>query len=259
MTPSQLRAHTREVDLAEFDRLRQEIDNRTQLSTSLVVADLTALGAGLSVFGKVPEVAIALAGVSSFLWLLWLDHTAQIYKVAAYISLRIAPRLQQGLDHELLGWELFLRRLDSGDGDAVEALYGTAARRSLRRTIPVMPTHNIARYTMILFGAGPLVLLGIAGVRQLATNFHPHDSGDWIRMVSLVVTIGLWAVACGTYRRFCRARDALSKAVLDVGAWRADGTGADMGPMPTAGLTTDRPARSSSPAGRGTPGPLPPA
>src|SRR5215217_4678149 len=98
------REHSRTVDLIEYANLRNEINNRTQLSAGLVGLNLAALGAGISIIRHVPDIVVALAGVSSFLWLLWIDHTSQIYKIAAYIGLCLAPRLREGTE-ELLGWE----------------------------------------------------------------------------------------------------------------------------------------------------------
>src|SRR6266705_1292715 len=103
-----------EVDLAEFDRLREEIDNRTELSVNLVLAEIAALGAGISVVDKVPDVLLGLAAVSGFLWLLWMDHTEAIHKIALYIAHELAPRIQISYAGGL-GWEKFLRGLDSTD------------------------------------------------------------------------------------------------------------------------------------------------
>src|SRR6266481_5511058 len=96
-------SNTRAVDLCEFKELRAEINNRTQLSTGLVGLQLAAIGSGLAVIKDYPDVVLALAALSSFLWLLWIDHTSQIYKIAAYIGLKLAPRLRSG-NSELLGW-----------------------------------------------------------------------------------------------------------------------------------------------------------
>jgi len=105
------REHSRAVDLSEYEQLRNEINNRTQLSAGSIALQLAALGAGLSVLKDFPDVVVALAMVSSFLWLLWIDHTSQIYKIAASIGLRLAPRLRER-NLELLGWEHFMRTLD---------------------------------------------------------------------------------------------------------------------------------------------------
>ena len=92
---------TRDVDLAEFQKLRDEIMARTQLVNTLVGVELAALGVGISSFTSIPDVLIGLAAVSSFLWLLWLDHAEQVQKIAAYIALRLRPRLTVGSNQVL--------------------------------------------------------------------------------------------------------------------------------------------------------------
>src|SRR5215471_17255465 len=89
------RDSSRTINLTEYKQLRGEINNRTQLSAGLVALQLTALGAGIFVMKEHPAVVIALTAVSSFLWLLWIDHTSQIYKIAFYIGMNLAPRLRE--------------------------------------------------------------------------------------------------------------------------------------------------------------------
>ena len=151
-----------DVDLAEFDRLRTEIDSRTTLSNQLISYQLTALGAGIAVFDKYPDVLLGLAAVSTFLWLFWIDHTTQIYKLAAYLELRLAPRLRKdGVD--LLSWERFLRRVDTGGATAERELYGDVAGRNLQ----IQATKWIAGYAAGLLGFSTLVLLTIWGAPKL--------------------------------------------------------------------------------------------
>jgi hypothetical protein len=63
---------TTAVYVAEYQTLREEINNRLTFSHGLVVADLAALGAGISVARSFPLILIALAVVSALLWLFWL-------------------------------------------------------------------------------------------------------------------------------------------------------------------------------------------
>jgi hypothetical protein len=106
-----------DADLVEYDRLRQEVDNRTQIAYGLVGLDLTALGLGLAASGSLPEVIIGLAVVSAFLWMLWVNNVGQVWKIAAYTEIALGPRVRQS-HPDALGWEWFLRQLDRGGEDA---------------------------------------------------------------------------------------------------------------------------------------------
>jgi hypothetical protein len=83
----------RTVALSEYDSLRSEINNRTTLAYTLISLELAAVGAGLSVITKLPDVLLGLAAVSCFLWLFWVDHAGAVYKLASYIALELAPKL----------------------------------------------------------------------------------------------------------------------------------------------------------------------
>ncbi len=128
-------ADTISIHLAEYASLRQEIDNRTRLANQLVFSQLTVLGAGMAVFDVdkafVQDVLLGLAAISACLWLFWLDHLRQIFKIGAYIGLRLAPILQ-GFDARALGWEKFLREIDSDEHRAGAAIFGDPAGRSIR-------------------------------------------------------------------------------------------------------------------------------
>jgi hypothetical protein len=132
------------VDLEEFKQLRDEIKTRLTLSNQLV--SVTALAAGIAVFDKYPDAILGLTLVASCFWLLWLDHSAQVFKIAYYIAIRLAPRLQCGRD-EILGWERFIRRLDNGTLQGAERIPTGGA---------VHPTKAAFVYTEFLLG-------GIAG------------------------------------------------------------------------------------------------
>jgi hypothetical protein len=208
------RDHSRTVHLCEYERLRNEINNRTQLSSGLVALQLAALGAGLSVLDKLPDVVLVLAAVSSFLWLLWIDHTSQIYKIAAYIGLRLAPRLHEG-DEELLGWEHFMRILDQGGQKAATALFG----RSSSKSVKILRTEVIGRFISILFGASPPLLI-------VGFMIAKHEKVfDWNTILSfhgaiLVLALGLasiaWLYAWRQYSLFVKMRRSIDQALLQV-------------------------------------------
>jgi hypothetical protein len=144
-----------EIDLLDYERVRDEIDSRTSLSSQLLNYDLVIIGAVLSAYDKLPhEVTAVVSCISCVFWLMWLDHTSQIYKLAAYVELALAPRLRS-MYPDVLKWEYFLRELDSGGERAEKVLYGAAS--SKKTVIP--QTGTISRYISILFGGSAIALL----------------------------------------------------------------------------------------------------
>jgi hypothetical protein len=191
---------TRDVDLAEFQKLRDEIMARTQLVNTLVGVELAALGAGISSFTTVPDVLIGLAAVSSFLWLLWLDHAEQVQKIAAYIALRLRPRLAVGTD-QVLRWETYMRQLDRE---------------------PRMPhTQAVSNYIAGLFAGGPVVLLTIYGL-VVSDRFEDGSFSQVARFVGLGIAVLLWLVTLRQYRVF---RGVVATIERAIGEARKDVTG----------------------------------
>jgi hypothetical protein len=191
---------TRDVDLAEFQKLRDEIMARTQLVNTLVGVELAALGAGISSFTTVPDALIGLAAVSSFLWLLWLDHAEQVQKIAAYIALRLRPRLAVGTD-QVLRWETYMRQLDRE---------------------PRMPhTQAVSNYIAGLFAGGPVVLLTIYGL-VVSDRFEDGSFSQVARFVGLGIAVLLWLVTLRQYRVF---RGVVATIERAIGEARKDVTG----------------------------------
>jgi hypothetical protein len=185
---------TRDVDLAEFQKLRDEIMARTQLVNTLVGVELAALGAGISSFTSVPDVLIGLAAVSSFLWLLWLDHAEQVQKIAAYIALRLRPRLTVGSD-QVLRWETYMRQLDRE---------------------PRMPhTQAVSNYIAGLFAGGPLVLLTIYGL-VVSDRFEDGSFPQVARFVGLGIAVALWLVTLRQYRVFRGVVATIEEAIVEA-------------------------------------------
>lgn len=168
------------VDLEEFRQLRSEIGTRMTVSNQLVSYTVTALAAGLVVFDKYPDALLGLTLVPTCFWLLWLDHAAQIFKIACYIAIRLAPRLQCG-QQGTLGWEHFLRRLD--DGKLAE-ITGTSIGRA-------HPTKAAFTYTEILLGgsAGALIIVYF-GILLTAQTFPGYP-----RIVGIVFSAAFWGYA----------------------------------------------------------------
>lgn len=158
------------IELVEYGNLRQEINNRTTLAYALITLQLVTLGTGLSVAAKFPDIVAGLAAVSSFLWLFWVDHAGQVYKIAAYIAVELAPRLTEAAGRSVMGWEYFLRRLDGPENGAREALHMSAAGLG-RVRIPASSTAD--KYAMLLFGCSPPVLLAGYAIEILRDHQRP--------------------------------------------------------------------------------------
>lgn len=151
------------MDITDYERARDEIDNRTTLSSQLLNYNLIIVGVVISAFDKIPLEVMAVAScISSLFWLMWIDHTSQIYKLAAYLELVLADRVRSR-HPGAFGWERFLRELDSG-GDRARGVLHLESRES---PVRVLNTASISRYVSFLFGGSSAALLLI-----FASKFH---------------------------------------------------------------------------------------
>jgi len=177
------------IYLSEYESLRREIEMRATLSSSLVALELSALGIGLVAAKDLIDLYAGLAFLSAILWLFWLDHAEQIWKLATYISLQLRPVLVETAPHAL-GWEQFLRNLDS--------------RRVVRST------RNAAFYITLLFASMPPVL----GVVFVAAAAHQSNALDPVmsgRLVAAAGVFALWVYALVQFRSFSASRDQMDK------------------------------------------------
>jgi hypothetical protein len=199
--------YAREVDLKEFERLRDEIDSRTQMGYQLVTVQLAALGTGLSVYDKFPDVLLGLAAASTFLWLFWMDHVSQIHKAALYIGTCLAPRLRSGLDEGLLGWERFIRKLDRG--------YLSTHSGDVRLQVRPHRTLLIMGYTALLFGGVPFILIllsfyqseGLSRILCLVSGpggLACIARGDELSFAGSIGVLAVWVWAVGHFARVSR-------------------------------------------------------
>ncbi len=207
---------SKSIDLTEFERLRDEIDNRTGLSNQILSYELAALGAGIAVLSTYPDVLLGLAAISTLLWLFWIDHTTQIYKIAAYIELKIAPRLRSPGSEEL-GWERFLREIDAGDKRAEFALFGT----STGKIVNIQRTDWVGTYTAWLLGYSALVLLAIYVTpkalrlwqRGLSSAWASFSITDGLRVVTGIAILCVWWFARRQFRAFQVTKQTLNAAI----------------------------------------------
>lgn len=195
------------LDVAELQALRQEIASHFTLSTTLMALELAAFGSSLSLVDKSTYILPVLAVISSFLWLLWIDHSTQILKIAAYISIDLAPRMSQCLGRPVLGWEIFLRRINSGDERSATALYGVSPPP---RTTIVRPLRSES-YTPLLYGVAPPLLYTLYASANLR-------GGTATSMVWLICAAGgtLWAFTISRFVDFVRNAKIIDQAILAV-------------------------------------------
>jgi hypothetical protein len=185
----------------EFDAARSEINLRTQLGVTIIGLDLGALGSGLSLVSKTPNIVVGLAAVSAYLWSLWLDQASQVWKLAAYIALRLQPRAGPGV----LEWEAFLRTLDEG-GSTAQRLVFKNSTEALPE-IPQLRTRNIGFYISMLLGGTPVVLVASYFVSK------PHIGATiWIAL-SLAAVVWLNSLRLfQDFRTLARALDTAIRA-----------------------------------------------
>jgi hypothetical protein len=185
----------------EFEAARSEINLRTQLGLSIIGLDLAALGSGLSLVSKTPSIVVALAAVSAYLWSLWLDQASQVWKLAAYIALRLQPRAGPGV----LGWESFLRALDEGGSVAQRVVFPN--KTGALPSIPRLRTRNIGFYISMLLGGTPVLLVG----SYLATAPLEHaGAAIWIALGLAAV---VWLNSLRLYGDFRMMAQALDEAI----------------------------------------------
>ncbi len=152
---------TLQIDLVDYGRIRDEIDSRTKLSSQMLNYELIVIAAIITAYDKVPhEVTILGTWISSLLWLMWLDHTTAIYKLAAYLQVVIARRLRKQ-HKDVFGWEYFLRELDAGGDRARHVLYEGLHDGLPAAELRVPRTEAITNYIRLLFGGGALLLMAM--------------------------------------------------------------------------------------------------
>lgn len=190
-----------QIGLVEFERARDEIDKRTELSANLINYEIVLVGVLLSASASMPREALVVgACVSCIFWLMWIDHTSQIYKIAGYIGVRLAPRLRAA-DSRALGWELFLRQLDEGGAESATAL-GIEAQGA---RMPFLHTSGINRYILLLFLGGALAL----SLAYLSAALDEQWRLVWLALPGFLMVYGLLRS-----RQLSRTSGAISDAIL---------------------------------------------
>ncbi len=182
------------VYIAEYQALREEINSRLTLSNGLVIADLGALGTGISVAHSFPLILIALAIVSTLLWLFWLGQVTQMIRIAAYLALELRPRLEEVCQCSVLRWEIYMRQLtikQSGSG----VPHSNNGKGNQKRAEVIQVSHyREGIHTSALLGGVTPVLLAI----EIIVNPHVHvNSFSW-ETIAIGCGWALWLYTLST-------------------------------------------------------------
>jgi hypothetical protein len=165
----------------------QKVNNRQTLSNALIAADLTAFGVGVSAARQDPVILVALAVLSSLLWLFWLVQTLQIYRIAAYVALELRLRLVELCGCSVLDWEAYVRRLTFSRQTAAMAIY----KNRDPKAVPNISRNIDGVYiSLLLGGATPLILAGTA----IAAFHHNAKALSWKIEVGASLVLWLYAI-----------------------------------------------------------------
>lgn len=97
------------IHLAEYEKIENEIAQRSQAQNFLLALNVTALGvsASAAVASGTFQIMLALPFVYSFTLLEWAAHNRQIQKLARYVNEGLRPKLQLLIPNSggLLEWE----------------------------------------------------------------------------------------------------------------------------------------------------------
>jgi hypothetical protein len=215
----------KEIDLAEFNQLRLEINNRTDISTKLVLGQITVLGIGVSLAGagetvasKLPAIFPGICAVSSILWLLSMSHVHQIYKLGGYIACKLAPRLRCLAGAWLLGWEEYSRLMDRDDPERYKLSHS-------KIYIPIeskFPTgRNIARFTPGVYAAVTPFLMAL-DVFIIISKTH-HIEPCWLtvlQVIGLAPALLLWIYGMRQFFLIKHIKENIDAAVIKVATGR---------------------------------------
>lgn len=208
-------ADTTAVYVAEYQKLREEINNRLTLCHGLVIADLGALGTGISVSRSFPLILIALAVISALLWLFWLGQVTQMIRIAAYIALELRPQLEEVCQRSVLRWESYWRQPALKQSMASGPLYDDSDRGKTE-VIQDSLYKDGAHTSMLLGGVTPILLL-------IEVFVHPHVrfySFFW-QIASVGCGLALWLYTLSTAISVLRTSKVINAVIANSYGSRA--------------------------------------
>jgi hypothetical protein len=166
-----------QVDLAEFNALRAEIQTFITLQSAFLGLAIAVVAAGMTVaVGPLPEMRPWMLAASpltfAILAILYADVVARIGRAARYIEHEIQPRLaRQTWPHRALGWEHYVHKVDPSK----ELLKRTDEIRYAIFFLPAVVTYCLsyfwpvrAWWNVVFWIVNPIALLGAFTVKRLA-------------------------------------------------------------------------------------------
>jgi hypothetical protein len=166
-----------EIDMREFDKLRDEIVSRQSAMTTLTNMELVALGAAVSVSTRLPEALLGAAIVTILLWMSFIAQRQQVLNLGDYIATRLQPRLRTTSEHAL-EWERFVRSLPSQRGDWWSYVLFVAmpiVLLAIYASVALSQHHLQDRLSLVLMITVVIVILFVLAIRQLRSFHHRSD------------------------------------------------------------------------------------
>ncbi len=200
------------AEIAEFEGLRQEINNRITISFTLIALELAALGVGLSLVTRITQALVGLAAVSSILWLYWIDNSLQLQRLGLYIAISLGPRMSAIEGRPVLGWEIFFRKLHKGGRAADQLLFGTELAPD-DKGVGLRAAGSADWYTMVLFGGSAPLLSSL----YIGASFKSSTGDDALVWVAAVAVLLVWAYAVSRLVNFKRTIRKYSVAMTSHG------------------------------------------
>ena len=199
----------------KIQHVRAEINNRTDYSEKIVLAEITALGLAVSWPEKAGDALLGLSAVSSLLWLFWLAHSHQIYKLASYLACELAPRLCQHSGEQVPDWEEYSRIMDRAGPEAYKSSYPPPYSSVTKPAL-----WNAAGFVLWLFaGATPALLVVyvfVAWNKKFMTFHAGNISLDLTRIAMGILSLAIWVFAISQYRRVAGIRKAIDERVVQL-------------------------------------------
>lgn len=174
-----------DIHKAEYEQLNHESRLHQTTASTIVSLEIAALGVGIPAASSYSYVLLALSGITSLLWLRYLDHILGIFRVAAYIALVLRPTLSSIVNEQVLQWEQFLRQFRSGRFRVTKTEGTTYVLQSEKLREPTLGV----TYTSALFGVVPPVLI----VSFLFLANFPSLGAIMASCIAITSSVALWA------------------------------------------------------------------
>ncbi|MHC1558423.1 hypothetical protein ACR9E3_05685 [Actinomycetospora sp. C-140] len=218
----------RDFDKEEFVTLRAESQFHQVNASAIFALNVTGIGVGVAATAADNAIALPLVAIlTSVLWMRYIDHVVAIFRVAAYISCRLSPRLRTAFsgedDGNLFMWETYLRSPGQPVGDpdmwlpAMTSDRGSRARRALRRWVgPELDSRKGTVIASVAFFVPPPVM-------SILYIVHAQTSGTstWWSWPAFTLSMAAWAYATVHVWLTARWIDAIDETITKAAGWES--------------------------------------